>query len=317
VAEQDKLRRFLFENAPMRGHWVRLESSWRAAREHQHLAPPVRDLLGEALVATTLLAGALKFKGTLTLQLSGGTGLVSMLIAQCTNELALRGVAHMAETKAGVSADTELDANLHESRLAAATFAELAGKGQLIVTVEQGEGAPPWQGIVPLEGDCLAACLERYFEASEQLPTRIVLAANVNHAAGMLLQKLPTPNGAGEADEARLQEQWDEASLFVTTVTGEELLGAEPGRLLQNVFAEQDLRLFEGEPVRFGCRCGRARVASMLQSLGRQEVDSIIAEQGAVTVTCEFCRAPYRYDAVDAELLFHANVLSPAPDSLN
>jgi molecular chaperone Hsp33 len=314
VADQDKLRRFLFENAPLRGHWVRLESSWHAAREHQHLAPPVRDLLGEALVATTLLAGALKFKGTLTLQLSGGTGLVSMLVAQCTNELALRGVAHMAEVKAdAVGRDTGQLA----ARLENATFAELSGKGQLIVTVEQGERAPPWQGVVPLEGKCLSACLERYFEASEQLPTRIVLAANADHAAGMLLQKLPTSAGAGEADEAQLQERWDEASLFVTTVTGEELLGAEPDRLLQNVFAEQDLRLFEGEAVRFGCRCGRARVASMLQSLGRTEVDAIIAEQGAVTVTCEFCQAPYRYDAVDTELLFHASVLSPAPGSLN
>jgi molecular chaperone Hsp33 len=304
MVEQDRLRRFVFESAPMRGNWVRLGQSWREAREHQQLSPAVISLLGEAFAATSLLAGSLKFKGALTLQLSGGTGLISLLIVQCMHDLSLRGVAHMAESEALLGTTTP-------------TFAELVGGGQLIVTAEQGDSAPPWQGIVALEGDCLARCLERYFAISEQLPTRMVLAANADHAAGMLVQQLPTR----ASDEASMQvpshASWDEASAFIATVKSEELLALEPAQLLVRLFASEDLRLFDGEKVRFACRCSRDRVASMLQSLGQSEIEAIIAELGAVTVTCEFCRRPYRYDAVDVSQLFHAGPLLPVKDSLN
>lgn len=294
MTQADQLRRFLFEDAPLRGHWVCLAQAWREAREHQGLPAPVRDLLGEALAAAALLAGSLKFEGTLTLQLRGG-GRVSMLVAQATSELTIRGVAHLreaAEVAAGeVGGSREAD------------FQALVGGGQLVITVEQGS-AQAWQGVVPLDGADLAGCLERYFEVSEQLPTRVVLAADERRAAGVLLQKLPGASGSGEAEDAQRQQVWEEAGMLLSTLGGAELLATDAQPLLQRLFAGHDLRLFEGDTVRFACRCSRERVARMLESLGREEVEGILADEGEVTVTCEFCKKPYRFDAVDAARLF-------------
>jgi molecular chaperone Hsp33 len=304
VSETDQLWRFLFEDAPLRGHWVRLADTWREARAHQQLPTPVQELLGQALAAAGLLAGSLKFDGTLTLQLQGGNGLVSMLVAQATSQYSLRGVAHVNQHEEGAAAPIGDD------------FAALVGDGQLIITLERGADAPPWQGIVSLSGRSLADCLERYFEVSEQIPTRVVLAADDVSAAGIFLQKLPGPANQGEASEARLQDLWDEARLLLSTVRQDELLASEPADLLAKVFAEHDLRLFAGSAVRFACRCGRERVATMLQSMGRKEIDSIIAEQGSVTVTCEFCQRPYVFDAVDAARLVVDLPVDP-PSSVN
>lgn len=307
----DTLRRFLFEDAPLRGHWTTLEQTWIEAREHQLLPPPVRDLLGEALAAAALLAGSLKFDGTLTLQLRGGSGRVSMLVVQATSALTLRGVAHVNGDDPVFSAGDDLRA--------------LVGEGQMIITVEQG-GAQNWQGVVSLDGDDLASCLERYFEVSEQLPTRVVLAADERRAAGILLQKLPgtpgmTGSPVGEAGDALRQQVWEEAALLLSTVGKEELLASEAQPLLERVFAEQVVRLFDGAAVNFACRCSRERVARMLEALGREEVADILAEQGGVTVTCEFCKKPYTFDAVDAAQLFAGDpgvVPAPGPpDSVN
>lgn len=296
----DSLRRFLFEDAPVRGHWVRLSRSWAEAREHQELAPALVELLGESLAATSLIAASLKFTGTLTLQLSGGTGPVTMLVAQASDAGTLRGVAH---------ADSSREAR-------AAGFQSLVGGGRLLVSVEQGDGVIPWQGVVPLEGGTLASCLENYFAVSEQLPTAIVLAADAGVAAGLLLQKLPAPGSQGESEAAAVQDVWEEAIALLRTLRSHELLAWDVDELLRKLFGNRDLRLFEGEAVRFACRCSRERVAAMLQGMGKQEVDSIIAEQGAVTVTCEFCRKPYAFDAVDAARLF-ISATPDAPPDLN
>jgi molecular chaperone Hsp33 len=196
----------------------------------------------------------------------------------------------------------------------------LVGDGQMIITVEQ-DGAQNWQGVVSLDGADLASCLERYFEVSEQLPTRVVLAADARRAAGILLQKLPGASGSGEAGDALRQQLWEEAGMFLSTLGREELLASEAQPLLERVFAEQVVRLFDGGSVRFACRCNRERVARMLESLGSREVEDILAEQGGVTVTCEFCKKPYNFDAVDAAQLFAGDpAVAPvpgAPDSVN
>ncbi len=295
MGETDSLRRFLFEHAPLRGHWVRLEAAWLEARTHQNLPAPVMRLLGEALAAAALLAASLKFTGTLTLQSTGGGGAVSLLIVQATHDLKLRGVARLAE-----------GANVE-----AADFQSLLGGGQITVTIDVGNESAPYQGIVPVVGDSLATCLENYFATSEQLPTQVVLAADPRRAAGMLLQKLPTPQGVGESAEAQLAELWGEASALFSTLRPAELLEEEPAALLPRVFAGHDLRLHDAERVRFECRCSPERVGSLLRSLGQDEVRSIVADEGAVTVTCEFCQRPYRYDAVDAEALFAPGSATP------
>jgi molecular chaperone Hsp33 len=288
MSEVDRLRRFLFKEAPLRGHWVRLSQSWLEAREHQHLPAPALALLGESLAATTLISASLKFTGTLTLQLLGSTGAVTMLVAQATDQRTFRGVAHVADDAAARGS----------------AFRDQIQGGRLVVSVEQGGGAAPWQGIVPLDGDSLAACLAHYFEVSEQLPTVIVLAANSEAAAGLLLQKLPAPSGQGEAAAVAAQDLWEEATALLGTLGADELLTTEPELLLRRLFNAHDVLLFEAEPVAFLCRCDRERVAGLLRGLGRDEIESILEEQGAVTVTCEFCQKPYRFDAVDAAQLF-------------
>jgi molecular chaperone Hsp33 len=300
VSGEDRLRRFLFEDAPVRGHWVRLSRTWREAREHQALPLPVMSLLGESLAAVSLLANSLKFTGTLTLQLAGGQGRVSMLVAQAADTGSLRGFAHT-----DAAADSAGD-----------SFQDLIGGGRLVVSVERGDGVVPWQGVVPLEGKTLSASLESYFAVSEQLPTVILLAADAAQAGGLLLQKLPAPEALGEGEAAGVQDVWEEVTALLRTLRPEELLAWNVDELLRKLFGNRDLRLFDGEPVHFACHCSRERVAGMLQGIGKPEVDSIIEEQGAVTVTCEFCQKPYRFDAVDATQLFLAGS-TDAPPNLN
>jgi len=290
----DGLRRFLFEHHPLRGFWLRLERTWSDALEHQPYPPEVRQLVGESMAAAALLAATLKFEGTLAFQIDGD-GPVRLLVTQSTHELGLRAVARVAA-----------DANV-----AGSDFRGLVGEARLTVSVEG------WQGVVPLSGDSLAHSLEAYFATSEQLPTRLVLAAEGHRVGGLLLQKLPSPARQGEAAEGRERELWDETGALLATISAEELLHVPPERLLTQVFAGHDLRLFEAHPVRFQCHCGTERVSSMLRSLGEAEVREVLAEQGSVTVTCEFCQRPYRFDAVDVEQLFREGASPRGPGSLN
>jgi molecular chaperone Hsp33 len=158
-----------------------------------------------------------------------------------------------------------------------------------------------YQGIVPLAGGSLADSLEAYFASSEQLPTRLILAADDARGAGFLVQKVP---GASGADESELEETWRDAQRGIEKLTPADLLACPVEELLERGFAEHDLRLYRGAPVQFECRCNQGRVSGLLRALGADEVRDILNEQGSVTVTCEFCHRPYRFDAVDVEALF-------------
>jgi molecular chaperone Hsp33 len=299
AAGPGELQRFILERHPVRGFWIRLDEAWRELRNHQHYAPAVEALLGEAVTASVLLAATLKFHGTLTLQLAGD-GLVSLLVAQCTHDFAVRAVAREAPAIVGEP-----------------SFRELIGSGRLSVTVEADERAARYQGIVALEGDSLAACIENYFATSEQVPTRIALTADGQHTGGILLQKLPLSNAQGEALGAMSQEAWENLQARVATLDASLLRLGTAEEVLQSVCAEYDCRLFASTPVHFNCRCDAARVANVLRSLGVEELRSILAEQGAVTVTCEFCGRPYRYDPIDVERLFALGASPETPQSLN
>lgn len=298
-AQAGVLRRFILERHPVRGFWIRLEEAWRQLRSHQRYAPGVEALLGEAVTASVLLAATLKFHGTLTLQLAGD-GLVSLLVAQCTHDFAVRAVAREAAAIVGEPG-----------------FRELIGGGRLSVTVEADERAARYQGIVALEGATLAACIENYFATSEQVPTRIALTADGQCTGGLLLQKLPLSNAQGEALGAMSQQAWESLQHSVATLDPPLLRRGSAEEVLQRVCAEHDCRLFAPTPVQFACRCTAARVANVLRSLGVAELRSILAEQGAVTVTCEFCGRPYRYDAIDVERLFALGASPETPQSLN
>ena len=288
----DRVRRFIFERQPVRGHWVRLESAWRELRAHGHYPAPVERLLGEAVAAVVLLAASLKFHGTLTFQLQGN-GAVRLLVAQCTHDFRLRALARFDGEAIGA-----LPAEAPRSEL----FRGLVGPGgRLTVTIEADEKGARYQGIVPLEGRSLAESLEAYFATSEQLPTRVLLAADGARGAGLLVQKLPGTGGAGEEES---NAAWQGAQRGIGQLEEAQLLEHPVEELLARGFSDHDLRLFRGAPVHFECRCGEGRVAGLLRALGEEEVRDVLREQGSVTVTCEFCRRPYRFEAGDVDALF-------------
>jgi molecular chaperone Hsp33 len=294
--DRDTLHRFLFERFPIRGHLVHLDAAWRALMEHRQYPDAIRETLGEAVVASLLLAATIKFEGVLSLQLRGD-GPMHLLLAQCTSGLGVRGLARYREGAA-----------------AAQKINELIGNGNLTVTLETDEGAQRYQGIVPIEGERLADSLQVYFQNSEQLPTRLWLHADAQGASGMLLQKLPDSGSLAAADAPLIEDAWRRVQLIADTLTPEELRSLGDAEILHRLFNEDDLRLFEPSPVYFRCRCSRERVAGMLQSLGETETRGVIAERGKVEVHCDFCNRAYVFDAVDVEQLFKAPV---ATDSGN
>lgn len=289
----DSLRRFVFERYPFRGQLVHLGPAWRAMMEHHDYPEEIRDSLGEAAAAAVLLASTLKFQGQLSLQLRGG-GPMHLMLVECSDGLAVRGVARFRE--APPTRDLRV----------------LSGDGTLTVTLEGEDLANRYQGIVPLAGERMQECLREYFENSEQLPTRLWLRADSDQASGLLLQRLPltsrpasaTESGAGGIPEEEVEDAWQRVQLVASTVTDAELASLPDRDLLRRLFAEDDVRMFEAAPVFFRCRCSRERVETMLKSLGRGEVEGVLAERGNVEVRCEFCSRAYRFDAVDVGALF-------------
>jgi len=289
---RDQVRRFIFENRPVRGHWVHLESAWRELRAHSTYPKAVTELLGQAVVASVLLAATLKFRGTLTFQLQGD-GAVSLLVAQCTHDFRVRAVARCD------------DAAVRELSEGPALFRPLVGDaGRITVTVEAEERSLRYQGIVPLSGASLAESLEAYFASSEQLPTRVLLTADETHGAGMLVQKLPGAADPDAGESSAVEEAWEGAQRGIALLGPDGLRERSIEELLAQGFSGHDLRLFRGAPVRFECRCSEGRVAGLLRALGPEEVRGVLKDQGAVTVTCEFCHRPYRFDSMDIEALF-------------
>lgn len=308
----DAVRRFLFEGAAVRGQFVRLEESWRALREHQAYPAVVRDLLGEAVAAAVLLAATLKFHGSLTLQ-SSGEGAVRLLVAQCTHDFRVRALARFDETRVSGAAPAP---GSEPPEQETERFRELLGPtGRFVVTVEEaGASEARYQGVVPLTGGSIAESLEGYFASSEQLPTRVQLAADAQHAAGLLVQRLP--EGVPSPEPLGVAGAWAGAQRGLLAVERAELLSQPLERVLVRHFGRWDMRVFAGSAVRFECRCNPRRVVRVLRALGPEDVREVLAEQGAVTVTCDFCNQPYRFDAVDVEQLFAEGAASDAPSSM-
>ena len=298
--DRDTLHRFLFERYPIRGHLVHLDAAWRALIEHRQYLDAIRETLGEAVVASLLLAATIKFEGVLSLQLQGG-GPVHLLLAQCTSGLGVRGLARYREL----------------GSISTPKIRDLVGEGNLTVTLETDEGAQRYQGIVPIEGERLADSLQAYFQNSEQLPTRLWLHADAQGASGMLLQKLPGSGSVPAADAVAIEDAWRRVQLIADTLTPEELRTLADAEILHRLFNEDDLRLFEPSPVYFRCRCSRERVAGMLQGLGEAETRSVIVERGKVEVHCDFCNRAYVFDAVDVAQLFKTAVAADSGSSVH
>jgi molecular chaperone Hsp33 len=275
----DSLRRFLFEHAPIRGEIVRLNTTWQSVIERHDYPPVLRDLMGELCAAAVLLAATLKLKGSMILQIHG-KGAVKLLVVECSGDLELRATAKW------------------EGELTQGTLQDLVGDGSFAITLDPKDGNQAYQGIVALEGDSIAEILQNYMTRSEQLETRLWLAADGKHASGMLLQKLP------EQNEFMDEDAWVRAVQIAETLKPEELLNVPAEELVHLLYHEEDIRLFEAQAVVFRCTCSRENVARMLRMLGREEVEMIIAERGDVEVHCEFCNQRYVFDRVDAEAVF-------------
>ncbi|MFN5166297.1 MAG: Hsp33 family molecular chaperone HslO [Pseudomonadota bacterium] len=317
-----KLTKFLFEGLPVRGMLVRLTASWQellARRAEQAPWPaPVRDLVGEMAAAGALMQAHNKFNGALVLQVFGD-GPVKLAVAEVQPDLSFRATATVVgEVAAGAQLEAML--NVH-------------GQGRCAITLDPRDRLPgqqPYQGVVPLHGDRreplqrVEQVLEHYMLQSEQLDTRLVLAADGEVAAGLLIQRLPVegegnlegaaavagPHAAGGAEPRRneddigLSDAFNRIATLSATLTREELLALPTERILHRLFWEETLRVFQPVTPRFACRCSRARVRGMLVSLGRAESESLIAERGHVEVGCEFCGLHYRFDAVDVGEMF-------------
>ncbi|MDR3389532.1 MAG: Hsp33 family molecular chaperone HslO [Rudaea sp.] len=280
---RDFLQRFLLERAQVRGVLVRLEESWRQVRERADYPAPVRTLLAKSLAASALLTGNLKFEGSLSIQLKSG-GPLTLLFAECGHDGRLRGLARWQdEPAAGFQLADGIDP-------------------LLAITIENAASGQRYQGLVPVENNDLARLFEQYFERSEQLPTRIVLAADETRCAGLMLQQLPADSG-GEVDT----DAWTRVGVLLDTISPAELLTLPAEQLLLRLFHEESPRVYPSRPLAFGCRCSRERVAGMLRSLGHAEAEAAVQEDGAAEVTCEFCNTRYRFDRIDLEQIFRGD----------
>ncbi|MCB1704773.1 MAG: Hsp33 family molecular chaperone HslO [Halioglobus sp.] len=272
----DQSQRFLFEQADIRGERAHLDAAYREILAIHQYASGVSRLLGEFLAAAALLSSNLKFEGKLVLQVRS-EGQVPLLMVECDDALQVRGIARGAEL--AISED----------------FDQLLHNGQLAITIDPTNGQR-YQGIVPLEQGSLALSLDNYFRHSEQLNTRIWLAADGERAGGLLLQQLPAQLSP---DEALRQQQWEHVCALAATVKGDELLALRSEELLYRLFHEDPLRLFEPAAIRFQCSCSRERTRNALATLDPAEIVELLEDLGSITMECEFCNQEYRFERAD------------------
>lgn len=295
----DRLLRLMFDGGGARAHLVQLDRSWLEVACKHDTSPDVMRLLGEMSCASILLSASLKYEGSVILQIHGD-GPVRLAVAECNAKLGFRSTIKMSETlEPAPGADWK--ALVNQNNL-----------GRFSVVLDPKiDNQHPYQGIVPLHEAGVSQALESYMQRSEQLPTRLWLACNGERAAGLLLQKMPHQGGTNKKSDAQCEaateasdDDWERLITLAQTVTAEELLSVEAETLLHRLFWQEAPKLLEDKPVQFSCSCSRVRVGRMLKTLGAEEVESILAEQGQVDVHCDFCNAAYHFDAVDCAALF-------------
>ena len=308
----DTLQKFIFENAAVRGEFVEISDTWREVQARHSYPPAVKTVLGEMLAAAALLSANLKFNGAIIMQIHGD-GPVKLMVVECDSELRLRATAKLAEG-AHVADDATLSSLLNAT-----------GKGRFVITLDPMDKMPgqqPYQGIVPLDGDDMATVIENYMLRSEQLDTRLWIAADATVSRGLLLQKLPRHSGKDDqtkqASEAEELETWNRAVMLASTLKQEELLTADIQTLMNRLFWEETIRVFDPAHPRFHCSCTREKVGNMLKMLGTEEVEAALDDLGVLEINCDFCGKHYAFDKVDCAQLFATDTpvetLIPAGD---
>ena len=307
---------FVCDGAPVRGEIVSISTAWQAVLERRNDPPAVRRVLGDFVGAATLLSASLKFDGTLIIQ-AQSKGPIELLVVECKSDLSMRATVKLSVDPSEVSPYASLGELL-----------DATDSGRLVITLDPSErepGQPPYQGIVALQEQrgnvmkpvaCAAEAIGLYMQNSEQLDTRIWLTSNETHIGGLLLQRMPDSGGHAHLDPQMAAEGWSRIQTLGETITDEELLTLSPQTILRRLFLEEStengVRSFPPRQIRFSCRCSRKKVADVLRMLGEEEVQGILAEQGAVETICEFCSKPYRFDAVDCLQVFKTDLLSDA-----
>ena len=295
---RDTLQKFIFDNAAVRGELVEISDTWREIQARHAYPKAVRSVLGEMVAAGALLSANLKFNGSIVMQIHGD-GPVRLLVVECDADLHMRATAKLAPD--AVVAD---DATLTD-------LFNVNGKGRFVITLDPADKLPgqqPYQGVVPLDGDDIGSVIENYMLRSEQMDTRLWLAADDKVARGLLLQKLPRHSGkedqTKQATEAEDLETWNRAAMLGQTVKREELLSTDISTLLHRLFWEETIRVFDPLHPQFRCSCNREKVGNMLKMLGQEEIDSALTELGELGINCDFCGKHYSFDKVDCAQLF-------------
>lgn len=292
-SQTDQLTRFHLPAAHVRGAIVHLGETWKTVQARAEYPLPVRNLLGEALSAAALFASILKTDGRLSVQIRGTRGLRT-LFAECTAQGNLRGIARVSEGE-------DLPENLHE-----------LGEGSVLaLTLEsppRANGEPHrYQGMVPIEAPTLSEAFEDYFRQSEQLPTRLLLTADGERSAGLLLQVVP---GSEDA------EDWNRANALFETLGAQELLDTPAETLLHRLFHEESPELLAEQPLSFACSCSRARIEEVFETLGQEEALASVID-GQAEVICEFCGKAYTFSPADLSQIFERPSATVAlPDSV-
>jgi molecular chaperone Hsp33 len=304
-----ELHKFLFDGLPVRGQIVRLTDAWqeilarRRADDAQSPWPwPVTRMLGEMAAAGTLMQANIKFNGALIMQIFG-EGPVKVAVAEVQHDLSLRVTGK-------VVGDVAADAHLQE-------LVNVNGRGRCAITLDPKDRLPgqqAYQGVVPLNATHgtgqpnLSDVLEHYMRQSEQLDTRLVLAADNNVAAGLLIQRLPAEGEANirDMDPGEQMEHFNRIGTLASSLTANELLQLDVETILRRLFWQEKILRFDPQTPRFACTCSRERVSGMIRGLGREEADDILTERGEIDVSCDFCGQHYRFDPVDAAQIFMA-----------
>ena len=279
----DNIQRFLFDKTPVRGAIVHMTDSFSTIMTQRDYPPFVRTLLGEALLAAAMMANTIKFKGQLTLQFQS-EGPLKTIVAKCDHQNHLRGFV-----------DWDTASNEAAMRV---NF----GSGQLVITIAPDVGAP-YQSIVPLQQRTVTRALEAYFAQSEQLSTRLWCAVGEASAAGMMLQLIPDHQGSSSPEQR--EKFWEHSTQLGETISSAELLQLENSLILHRLYHQEDVRIFEMQPVSFRCTCTLERMQSAVRTLGESEVRDILKTNREVEVKCEYCSSQYSFDRDEVNKLFH------------
>jgi len=286
MQDHDQIQRFLIQGTPIRGQLISLDASYREVLKRVDVKGRSAEILGEALAAICLLAATIKMDGKITLQIRGD-GDLNMLVAQATSERTLRGLirGHI---------------DLNDTR----DLKEIFNSDHIVLSIETGN-ANPHQGIVPLNGGNISSALKAYFIQSEQLPTQLWLVSSDAGVSGLLLQQMPeSKNDKASSKPTMENDDWVRVQLLADTIKQDELLKLSSIDLLHRLFHQDDVQLFDAEPVRFDCSCSKKRTTAMIKSVGKQEIDELLTERDNVEITCEFCNQTYVFDRVDVAEIF-------------